>query len=55
MNKIVDFEILETQILDEGFKIQLAIFTNKNHYLVYETTTTFNEHLKTTSNTSLLY
>eukprot|EP00347_Sterkiella_histriomuscorum_P004436 403360465 len=53
--QIVDFEILDTVILEDGFKIIIAIFTNKNQYLVYETTTIFDEHLKTHSKTSLVY
>jgi hypothetical protein len=51
----VDFEILNTEVIEGGFKIFIAIFTNQNQYLVYETETTIMANLKTLSKTSLLY
>ena len=53
--QIVDFEILDSFVLPESFKIRLVIYTNHNQYLVYETETTLNENFKTTSSTNLLF
>ena len=37
VEQIVDYEIIGSQILEGGFIIRLAIFTDFNQYLVYET------------------
>ncbi len=51
----MDFEIIGTKIIDGGFNIYLAIFTNFNQYLVYETDTILMNNLKTLSQYKVVY
>ena len=53
--QIVDFEILNAKTFDGGFNIYLAVFTNFNQYLVYETETILVNGLKTLSQYKLMY
>ncbi|CDW90006.1 wd-40 repeat-containing protein [Stylonychia lemnae] len=53
--QIVDFEIIDSKLTESGFKVQIAIFTNKNQYLIYETDTELFENMRTKTETNLLY
>ena len=52
----MDYDIINSQLIDggNGFRVNLAVFTNFNQYLVFESDTTLVANLKILSSTKLL-